>query len=458
MNILHTVAAFAVALGVLIVVHELGHYLVARWCDVKVLRFSIGFGKPLWARRFGRDQTELAISMIPLGGYVAMLDEREAAPDHPIDPRDLPRAFNRQHVRKRIAIVLAGPAANLLLAIALYTGLNSMGVEEPVARLAAPAVDTPAARAGFRDGDRIVAVDGTPVRSWTDARWLLLQAVLDERSTRVGVEGMHGASRELVLDAQGLQTNDDPEADALAGLGLALHRPMPVLGRVEPGSPAERAGLREGDRVVSVNGIYTDNAALFVDAIRASPGRQITIDVVRNGQPLHVLAVPNAVEQRDDGRTSNARAIGKLGVAIGGRLDTVVVKYSLIDSVSNAVQRTWEMSIFSVRMLGKMLIGQLSIKHLSGPVTIADYAGQTARLGIDAYVSFVALISISLGVLNLLPIPMLDGGHLLYYLAEVLRGKPLSDRIMMLGQRAGLTVLVTMMAIALFNDFTRLLT
>jgi regulator of sigma E protease len=452
MSLLHTILSFIVALGVLVVVHEFGHYLVARLCDVKVLRFSVGFGRPLLTRRVGPDQTEWVIAAMPLGGYVKMVDEREGA----VAPEDLPRAFNRQSVWRRFAIVVAGPLANFLLAIVLYWGLFLSGVQEAKPIIAAPEAGSAAAQAGLTRGETIRAVNGEPVTSWQDVRWHLLKLALDRKHAKLEVVSDKNTIDWHTLDLTRVNA-EEMEGDLLGKLGLRLYRPdVPaVVGDVLAGGIADRAGLRSGDRIVAVDGAAIGSWEVLVTKVRASPGKTLRLEVTRDGRTQLIELVPETVAQ-------GATAFGRIGV--GPRVDPealkafyIDVRYGPLEAVGKAVAKTWEMSVFSLRMLGKMLIGEVSWRNLSGPVTIADYAGQSAQLGLAPYLAFLALISISLGVLNLLPIPILDGGHLMYYTIEVVKGSPVSDRVMELGQRAGLAVLLFLMAFAFYNDINRLL-
>jgi regulator of sigma E protease len=449
MNLLTTLPAFLVALGLLIVVHEYGHYWVARKCGVKVLRFSIGFGRPLLRRTSGPDRTEWVVSAIPLGGYVRMLDERD--PDvGPIAPEELPRAFNRQSLAKRTAIVLAGPLANLLLAVLLYWLLGVFGVMEPKALVAAPVAESPAARAGFAAGDLIVAVDGEPVRSWNELNWHLLQRAVEREVFDVEVERRNGVAHTLSLDLTHFGAAE-LEGNPLARIGLAPLSGPPRIGRVLEGSAAERAGLREGDRVLEIGRKPLNSGRELTEVVRRAPEEPLQFLIERDGKTLDVAVTP--AREREEGRE-----IGRIGAHIvEDRLEQVMVRYGPIESIGLAFGRTWDTSVFSLRMLGKMITGQASLKNLSGPVTIADYAGKTARLGLAEYLSFLALVSISLGVLNLLPIPLLDGGHLLYYAIEFLKGSPPSEWVIQWSQRAGIGVLVLLTALALYNDLTRLL-
>ena len=448
MDLLFTVGAFLLALGVLVVFHELGHYLVARWAGVKVLRFSVGFGRILWSRRYGRDQTEWAVAAFPLGGYVKMLDEREGE----VPPEDLPRAFNRQPVGRRFAIVAAGPIANLLLAIVLYWVLFMNGVMGVRPIIGDVPTASAAAQSGFNRGDVIASVNGTPVQTWQDVRWEMLDSVVEAKSVDLGLK--NGVVR--TLPVAGL-TSDDLEGDFLQKLGLAFFEPdvEAVVGQVIEGGPAAAAGLSVGDRVVSINGKAVRQWREVVAVVRASPGRALELEVERQGRIQALRLVPSAV--RENGvSVGKVQAAPRSDAALQQRL-FVELKYPVGAALGKAIVKTWDTSIFSLKMLGKMLTGDVSWKNLSGPLTIADYAGQTANMGWVPYLTFLALISISLGVLNLLPIPVLDGGHLMYYMAEIIRGRPVSDRALQIGQQVGMALLLTLMVFALFNDITRLM-
>ena len=453
MNIAWTIAAFLLALGPLIVFHELGHYTVARLCGVKVLRFSVGFGRPLvkWVR--GRDRTEWVLALIPFGGYVAMLDERELQNGTTIAAADLPRAFNRQHVAKRIAIVAAGPVANLLLAVLLYAGINMVGIEEPRALFAAPAGDSAVAEAGIEAPFEVLELDGEPLRSLVDLRWRLLKIGVDHGSVKLLVHGLDpsvGSNRIVAIDLSRYEAKDF-EGDFMQKLGLVPLRPRPTIREiVDPDGAAARAGLRAGDRIVTVDGRSIADVDSLQKMISAAPGKPLALTVDRAGEVLATSVTPLATK-------GTTPAIGRIGVQLRAQIQTVLVRYGPIDALAHGVSQTWDLCTFSLRMIGKMLSGEVSLKNISGPVTIADYAGQSARLGPIAFISFIAFISISLGVMNLLPIPMLDGGHLLYYSAEIVRGRPPSERFLEWSQRAGMFLLAGLMVVALFNDFVRLL-
>ncbi|THF63465.1 RIP metalloprotease RseP [Pseudothauera rhizosphaerae] len=451
MNLFSYLIPFAAALGLLILIHELGHYLVARWCGVKVLRFSIGFGKPLVAWRAGRDGTEWALAAFPLGGYVKMLDEREGE----VAAHELRRAFNCQSVYRRFAIVAAGPLANLLLAIVLYWGLFATGVEELRPRLAVVESASVAAAAGVRDGDLVTAVDGEAVHSWQELRWVLLRHALDERRVTLQVRTLEGVEVHRPLDLSGFAIDDGE--DLIVRIGLRPWRPLiePVIGELVADGPAARVGLRAGDRFVELGGAPLDSWSDLVDRVRAAAGTELPAVVERGGERIAVILVPDVAEE-------GGERIGRIGVAVArpsiGEHDALfaVVRYGPVDSLVKAMRQTWETSVVSVRMIGRMLTGDVSWKNLSGPVTIADYAGQTAQLGWGQYLKFVALISISLGVLNLLPIPVLDGGHLMYYTIEIFKGGPVPERVMEIGQQIGLVILAMLMAFAFYNDISRL--
>ena len=452
MSLLHTVAAFVLALGALVVVHEYGHYLVARLCNIKVLRFSIGFGMPLWKKRLGRDQTEWVVAAVPLGGYVKMLDEREGE----VEPQDLDRAFNRQSVWRRYAVVIAGPLANFLFAILLYWLLFMHGVQEARPIVDRPPAGTAAASAGFEPGETIRAINGEPVASWQDVRWHVLQLALERQRVRIEVLNRANQINWRTLDLSPYDT-EQLQGDTLTLIGLKLYRPEiePVIGQVVAAGVAERAGLQAGDQILAAEGKPVSSWNELVQLVRSHPGTELRLTYRRGSEQRELTLIPETIEQ-------NGASIGRIGAA--AQLDpraldelVTVVRYGAVDALVKATQKTWDTSVFSLKMLGRMLVGQVSWRNLSGPVTIADYAGQSAQLGLVSYLSFLALISISLGVLNLLPIPLLDGGHLMYYTIEIFKGSPVSDRIMEFGQKLGLALLLVLMAFAFYNDINRLI-
>ncbi|MCH2240667.1 MAG: RIP metalloprotease RseP [Aquabacterium sp.] len=449
---LTTLWAFLLALAILIVVHEWGHYRAARACGVKVLRFSVGFGPVIW--RSQRGETEFALSLLPLGGYVRMLDEREGS----VAPAERHRAFNRLPLPKRAFIVAAGPVANLVLAALLYAVVNWIGVQEVKPILAQPAVESPAARAGLHAGDWVQAAsrdgeDWAEVRSLTDLNWQVMQAALDRVALRLSVSDAQGArTREVTLDLTGLDGEVGPQV--LADLGFKGPLREPVLGRLTAGAPAQAAGLREGDRVLAVDGRAVATVDELFAAIQASGAggtpQRLLMRVQRDGRILDIAVTPR-IEQ-DQGRT-----VGRIGAALGGDPQWVEVRYGPWEGLVRGVQRTWDVSAMTVTMLGRMLIGEASVKNISGPLTMADFAGRSAELGWTVYIGYLALVSVSLGVLNLLPLPMLDGGHLMYYLFEGVTGRPVSDVWLDRLQRGGLAILLLLMSLALYNDLARLL-
>ncbi|MBI1771929.1 MAG: RIP metalloprotease RseP [Burkholderiales bacterium] len=454
MIVLHQILAFLVTLGILVTIHEFGHYIVARWCGVKVLRFSLGMGKVIYSKRLGKDQTEWAISILPLGGYVKMLDAREMGAEN-IDPNELSREFCQQSVWKRIAIVAAGPIANFLLAIFLYTVLFVHGVPEPVAKVRVGSESSIAYKAGLRYGDLVTAINGEHIQSWSEFRWKMLQAGINRQNPVLEVQrtyprqisGNAPISVEIPLQELGAREAD---ADILQHLGLNLAGSAEViLDDLLPDSPAMRAGLQAGDRILEIGQKPLLDVIDFRQIVNANPDKPLKLLVERKGNKFEVEVTP--VSQEVSGQT-----VGLMKVKLQPMVaEMTVVQARPLQAFIKSVEKTWDTSIFSLKMMGKILTGSVSLKNITGPLTIADYAEQTARTGLITYLAFIAAISISLGVMNLLPIPVLDGGHLLYYSLEVLTGKPLKDRYVEMGQRVGVFLLLTMMAIAFFNDIAR---
>jgi regulator of sigma E protease len=448
MSVLHTILWFLVAIGILVVVHEFGHYVAARLAGVKVLRFSVGFGKPLLSRRFGRDQTEWTLAALPLGGFVKMLDEREGE----VPVAEAHRSFNRATVWRRIGIVIAGPTANFLLAIVFYWALLMHGLPALKPMIGEPPAGTPAAQAGLVAGDEIRSVNGVDTPSFQDLRLNLLRAGVAGDVLTLELAG----GRSVQLDASKLET-ENLERDVLRPLGIVRYDPEidPVIGQVLPDGAAARAGFQSGDRLIAADGEAVASWQDWVQRIRQHPSTPIRIEYVRQGQRGELTVIPDAVVE-------GGERIGRIGA--GPQVDEAAlatlmteVRYGPLEALWQGTVKTLDMSLFTLEMMGRMVLGQVSWKNLSGPLTIADYAGQSATLGWVSFVGFLALVSVSLGVLNLLPIPLLDGGHLMYYVAEALTGRPVSERTMEIGSRIGMALLMLLMSFALFNDLRRLL-
>jgi regulator of sigma E protease len=449
---LRNAATFVVAIGVLVSFHEFGHFWMARRFGVRVLRFSVGFGKPLWLKR-ARDGVEYAVGAIPLGGYVKLLDEREG----PVPQALLAQTFNRQKLGVRLAVYAAGPLFNFLLAVLLYWGMYLVGVPGLKPLLAQPRAGTPAAAAGLHAGDQVTALNGAPVPTWGELRTGLVEAALAHRPVRLSVLARDGALRQVELDTRAARM--DPQY-LFDDLGLTPYQPPlpPVVGEVFPGSPAAQAGLRSGDRVLSCNGRPVASFQDLQREVAAHPGEVLTLEVQRQGRTLRVSAIPSRVQV--DGKT-----IGRLGAASARVADAQALWQDLYTDVRlppgaalvEALQQTGQVSRLTLQMLYRMVLGDVSVKNVSGPLEIAQVTGVAASAGLEEFLWTLALISVSLGVFNLLPVPVLDGGQILYGLVEAVKGSPLSERAQILGQQIGLTLLALMMGLAFYNDIARLM-
>jgi regulator of sigma E protease len=450
MELLKTIALTLLTLGILVTVHEFGHFWVARRCGVRVLRFSVGFGRSLWTR-IGKDGTEYVLAAIPLGGYVKMLDEREGS----VPPEELAFAFNRQPVLSRMAIVAAGPMANFILAIVVFYGLYIVGVRGVAPVIGAVEPGSVAASAGLEAGQEIVSVDGESTPTRQSVSMQLLKRLGETGVIRVGVRDGHGGQVRESLAPVSEWLKDQEEPDLLGGLGVAFQMPVvePRIEEIMSGSAAEAAGLRSGDRILSVDGSAVATWEEWVRVVRSSPGVTLQLQVERDGVAVSRALVPARVAQ------PQGPDLGQAGVSAvipeWPKEHLRLERYGPIDAWEPALVQTWSLVVFTVDSTRKMIEGLISPKNLSGPITIAKVAAASARSGPEAYVGFLALLSISLGVLNLFPIPVLDGGHLLFCLVEIVKGSPVSERVQMLGYQVGLFMLVGVMALALFNDISR---
>lgn len=449
-----TLFSFLTAIAILVTVHEWGHYRMAIACGVKVLQFSVGFGPKAFSWTSKKSGTEYSVAVLPLGGFVKMLDEREA----PVADEDLHAAFNRQPLRYRAAIVAAGPMANLVLALLLYATVNWTGVVEAKAHLSAPLSGTIAAQAGFAGGETIESAGFdetslTDVASYEDFRWWMTRAALGSKNLWVQYRTERSSAPvTAVMQFSGFKAEQADES-MFRKIGFVGPYSKPVLGNLLPDGAATAAGLAAGDVVLSVDARAVVDAAQLREWIRQSGAQQQPAPqdwlVQRNGASMHIAVTPKRIADGDG-------FIGRVGAVIGVAPEMVDVRYGPIDGLVRAAYKTWDASALTIRMMGQMLTGQASLKNLSGPITIADYAGRSAAIGLTQYIVFLALVSISLGVLNLLPLPVLDGGHLMYYLWEGLTGRSVSDAWMSRLQRAGLAILMVMMSVAVFNDLHRL--
>jgi regulator of sigma E protease len=461
-----TLLAFIVTIGVIVTIHEYGHFQVARWCGIKVLRFSIGFGKPLWRKTFGKDKTEFVIAAIPLGGYVKMLDENEINAERENEGQinvtqpqyseaDLTRAFNRQSVYKRIAVVFAGPLANLLLAILIYWVLLVQGVVGVRPIIGKVADNSVAAQANFIAGERIQSIDGETVNTWTEASWALLDAAVENKIVEVKTISDSNERHSHRLNLKGL--GNDTETDILKKIGFDIYRPdvLPIIERAIPNGVADKAGLLPGDKVLGIDGVQIKSWNEMVNIVKANPDRDLVFNILRKQEEIVKTVTPKGTIENDV-KVGKIGAVGKVDQA---QLDKILFEQhpSVAKSLGLAIEKTWKTSVFSLKMMWFMVTGKASWKGISGPVTIANIAGESAGLGFEAFAGFIALVSISIGILNLLPIPVLDGGHLMYYMAEIIKGSAVTEQTMLWGQKIGFILLGLLMTLAIFNDINRLI-
>jgi regulator of sigma E protease len=452
--ILQSVLAFIVAIGVLVTVHEFGHFWVARRMGVKVLRFSVGFGRPLFSWRSPKDQTEYVIAALPLGGYVKMLDEREGE----VEAHELEYSFNRKSVWRRFAIVAAGPMFNFLFAILAYYLIFLVGVGGLKPIVGEVANPSPAFTAGIHQRDRILAVNGIDTPSWEKARFTLLEQAVGSDRIVLRVQGADSQIRDKVIDISGLDFLQRDQIDLMSDLGISSWQPKlpPIVAEVLPGGAGERAGLRVGDRILALDGTAVENSQQWVDIVRDHPQVTMPLRVMRDGREVDLELTPEV--RSEDGKEHGYIGIkSRVEVPESVRREmTVIERHGPLEGIVAALDKTWRMSWLTLRVLGKLATGQASVRNLSGPITIAQYAGISASIGIEPFLGFLAIISISLGVLNLLPVPMLDGGHLFYYLVEIFKGSPVSEQTEVIGQKIGIVLLFCLMSIAIYNDLLRL--
>jgi regulator of sigma E protease len=451
MSVLISIGAFIVALGVLITVHEFGHYWVAKKLGVKVLRFSIGFGKPLWKRVAGTDQTEYVIAAFPLGGYVKMLDEREAE----VPANELSRAFNRKPLASRTAIVLAGPLFNFLLAIIAFWGMYVIGIPgiKPIIGELEP--DSVAELAGIELGDEILKVNDKETPTWSAAGLAMVPAVLNKQEVTIELQDQYSSLKRVTIDVSAY-SSEMGESDLLVLMGMRPYQQVipAIIGEVIQGGVAEQAGLKPDDKLISADGNEITDWMKWVDYVRARPDMPIVLELERDGVVMTITMTP----AREKGKEGDFGRIGA-GVSLPDESSNrfmTIMRYNPFEAIPLAVSRTWDMSVMTLQVLSKIVVGEVSVKNISGPITIAKYAGRSAYRGLATFLNFIAIVSVSLFVLNMLPIPLLDGGHLLYYLLEAIKGSPVSEAAQLFGQKIGILILTMLMSLALYNDLERL--
>ncbi len=444
---LQSLFSFILALGILVFLHEMGHYLVARWCGVKVLQFSVGFGKPIYEWVSPKTSERWSIGWLPLGGFVRMVDERD--PESTEGINDLNCAFNRQSVYRRIAIVLAGPVANLGVAWFIYSILSFSQTQQVAAVVAQPQPNTFAASVGLQAGDQILELNHSEIKNWQQLSWKLFSQALFKDPIELTV--LRNQQTQTLSASEGFSDQIELSPRLVQQLGFYPFEQSIVISAIQPGSAAEQAGLQAEDQILAVNLQLIESSAQASEIIQKYPDQEVPIDVLRAGNELRLLVTPNSV------KTTNGESIGRIGISLQGFPVVEKVEYSLAESIVEGGIQMVELSVLTLVGLKNMVTGDLSWEHLSGPVTIAAAAGESSAMGVLAFLSFLAMVSVSLGILNLLPIPMLDGGHLMYYLVEIFTGRPASDKWLMCGQRIGMALIGALTCVALFNDIQRLL-
>ena len=452
MSIIFTLISFIIAISILVAIHEYGHYIVAKKLGVKILRFSIGFGKPLWTKRFGKDKTEFVVAALPLGGYVKMLDKRETD----VEAHEEHREFTRQSVWTRIAIVFAGPAFNFIFAVFAYWMMFVVGVSGIKPVIGTIEQGSLAERAGLVSGYEIVSINDNKTPIWDVAVKNIIPAIIDRSQATLELKDDSGNTISRTLDFS--STTGEIKVDKLfKQLGFKPWRPLiqPVVGLVVEDSPAKNAGFMIGDRILKVNDTDTPDWVDVVDIVSSKPAEILRVTILRDGSHKILQVIPEKIER--NGKTVGRLGLGHKAGAAYPKEMRVIHGYNFFESVPRALSRTWDFSLLTFKMMGRIFTGDISIKNLSGPVSIAQYAGYSASAGFARFLDFLAIVSISLGILNLLPIPILDGGHLMYYFIEVVRKKPVSEETQEFATRIGMILLFTLMGVALYNDILRVL-
>ncbi len=451
-EILHAIAFFIISVGVLITFHEFGHFWVARFFDVKILRFSIGIGRSIYTKRFGKDQTEFSIGLLPLGGYVKMLDDREGK----VVEEEKKREFNSKPIWQRFSIVLAGPVFNFIFAIFIYSIIYSIGVNalKPIIGDVEPS--SISEESGFVKGQKILSINGAKTPTWPTVIDSLVKHTISGNTVNIVLES-DSKKQNLSLDLSKIKIDKISDGKLLNELGLSVIKLKipPIIGMIEENGPAKASGLHKNDKIIAVNGNLIESWGEWVSIIRQNPNELLNTEVLRNNQTIYIELTPENFQ-------ADGTSIGRIGAgpSINDELyDSyfTLEQYSLHLAILRAFNKTWEMSVLTLKVLAKIITGDASVKNLSGPISIAKYAGQSASIGVIALLTFLAIVSVSLGVLNLLPIPLLDGGHLVYYIIELITGKPVSDAVQIVGQQIGLVLLLGLMGIALYNDFIKLI-